>query len=65
MNAIVQKALAELHSLPEKDQEELGKAILELAARKKADAKLAEAEARGGRTSHKDFIAELNKKYAR
>jgi hypothetical protein len=63
MNQTLQKAIREVEALPEAEQEELGRALMEMALRKKIDAKLAAAEARGGSTQHDDFMAELRARY--
>lgn len=63
MNQTLKKALQEVEALPEADQEELAHALLNMALRKKIDAKLAAAEARGGSTPHDEFMAELRSRY--
>jgi cell division FtsZ-interacting protein ZapD len=63
MNQTLQKALREVEALPEADQEELARALLNMALRKKIDAKLAAAEAGGGSTPHDEFMAELRSRY--
>lgn len=64
MNQALKNAIREVEQLPEAEQEELAEALLVMAARKRIDAKLAAAEARGGTTPHKVFMAELRAKYA-
>lgn len=63
MNQMLQDAIRETEALPEAEQEELGRALMRMALRKKIDAKLAEAELRGGATSHEEFMAELRARY--
>ena len=63
MNQTLKDAIREVEALPEEEQEELAQALLVMAARKRIDAKLAAAEARGGMTPHKDFMAELRSRY--
>jgi len=63
MNQTLKDAIREVEALPEAEQEELAQALLAMAARKRIDAKLAAAEAWGGRTSHADFMAELRSRY--
>jgi hypothetical protein len=48
MNQTLKKAIREAEALPEAEQEELGQALMKMAVRKKIDAMLAQAEARGG-----------------
>lgn len=63
MNQILKAAIAEVEALPEAEQEELAQAILDMAWRKKVEAKVARAEAKGGSTPHHEFMAELRAKY--
>jgi hypothetical protein len=63
MNQTLKQAIREVEALPEAEQEELAQALLTMAARKRIDAKLAEAEARGGSTPHAEVMAKLMKKY--
>lgn len=63
MNQTLKEAILEVEALPEAEQEELARALLKMAARKRIDALLAESEARGGSTSHADFMDELQKRY--
>lgn len=63
MNQTLKNAIREAEALPEAEQEELGRALMEMAVRKKIDAKLAAAEARGGSTPHDEFMAELKARY--
>lgn len=65
MNQTLKEAIKEVEALPEEEQEELAQALLAMAARKRMDAKLAAAEARGGSTPHKEFMAELQGRYGR
>lgn len=63
MNQTLKDAIREVEALPEEDQEEIAQALLVMAARKRIDAKLAAAEARGGATPHEEFMAELRSRY--
>ena len=64
MNHALKEAIREVESLPEADQEELAKALQEMALRKKIDAKLAEAEVRGGATPHEDVVTAFKRRNA-
>lgn len=61
MNQTLIEAIKEIEALPDAEQEELGREMMRLAARKRIDAMLAEAEARGGATPHEEFMDELLK----
>lgn len=63
MNQTLKDAIKAVEALPEDEQEELAQAMLAMAARKRIDAKLAAAEARGGSTPHDEFMAELRSRY--
>jgi hypothetical protein len=63
MNQILNDAIKAAERLSEDDQEELGRALMRMALRKEIDADLARAEARGGRTPHAAFMAELKERY--
>jgi hypothetical protein len=63
MNQTLKDAIKEVEALPEAEQEELAQALLAMAMRKKIDAKLAAAEARGGKTPHAEFMTELRSRY--
>lgn len=63
MNQTLKDAIKEVEALPEEEQEEIAQALLVMAARKRIDARLAAAEARGGQTPHEDFMAELRSRY--
>ncbi|WP_159592923.1 hypothetical protein [Chelativorans xinjiangense] len=63
MNQTLKDALREVEALPEEEQEELAQALLKMAVRKRIDAKLAAAKARGGSTPHDEFMAELRARY--
>jgi len=65
MNQTLKKAIREVEMLPESDQEELGQALMDMAARKKIDARLASAVKRGGATPSDEFFAELRARYGR
>jgi predicted ArsR family transcriptional regulator len=61
MNQTLIDAIKEVEALPDAEQEELGRELLRLAARKRIDAVLAESEARGGGKPHAEFMDELLK----
>ncbi|MEO3998152.1 hypothetical protein [Mesorhizobium sp. CAU 1732] len=61
MNQTLIDAIKEVEALPDAEQEELGRELLRLAARKRIDAVLAESEAHGGETPHEEFMDELLK----
>ena len=63
MNQTLKNAIREAEALPDAEQEELGRALMDMALRKKIDAMLAEAEAEGGSTPHDEFMAELRARY--
>lgn len=63
MNQTLKDAIREVEALPEKEQEELARALMEMAARKKLDARLDAALARGGRTPQDEFFTELRARY--
>ena len=63
MNQTLKNAIRQAEELPESEQEELGRALMDMALRKKIDARLAAAEARGGSTPHDEFMAELRARY--
>ena len=63
MNQTLKDAILEAEALPEAEQEELGRALMTMAVRKKIDARLAEAIARGGAVPQDEFFAALRKKY--
>lgn len=65
MNQTLKDAIREVEALPEADQEELARALMDMAVRKRIDVRLAAAEARGGATPHEEFIAELHARYGR
>lgn len=64
MNHALREAIREVESLPDADQEELAQALQKMALRKKIDAKLAAAEARGGATPHEDVVAVFKRRNA-
>ena len=64
MNQTLKNAIREVEDLPEDEQEELGRMLMSMALRKKIDAKLAAAEARGGSTPHAEVMTQLRAKYA-
>ena len=57
MNKTLKDAIREVEALPDADQEELAQALQRMALRKRIDAKLAQAEARGGATPHVQVVA--------
>jgi hypothetical protein len=59
MNKTLKQAIREVEALPDADQEELAKALQKMALRKRIDAKLERAEARGGATPHEEVVARL------
>jgi hypothetical protein len=64
MNKALKDALRELESLSDSDQEELAKELQRMALRKKIDAELAKAEARGGKTPHEEVVAAFKRRNA-
>jgi hypothetical protein len=64
MNQTLSKAISEITSLPEADQNEIALEMLDLAARKRIDAMLRVSEERGGETPHDVVAAELRSRYA-
>ena len=63
MNQTFQKAVLEVEALSEADQEELGRTLLQMAARKRIDAKLAESEAKGGAIPHQEVFASFRARH--
>jgi hypothetical protein len=63
MNQTLKEAIEEVEALPEEEQEELARKLRSMALRKKIDAKLAGAEARGGRIPHQEVVARLRARY--
>jgi len=63
MNQTLKDAIRAVEALPEAEQEELAQTLLKMAVRKRIDAKLAAAEARGGTTPHEEFMTELRARY--
>lgn len=63
MNQTLKEAIRAVEALPEADQEELAQKLRSMALRKKIDAMLAAAEARGGTTPHEEFMTELRARY--
>ena len=63
MNQTLKDAITEIEALPEQEQEEIAQALLVMAARKRIEAKLAAAEARGGRIPHAEVVARLRARY--
>lgn len=64
MNQTLKHALSEVETLSEAEQEELGQALLDMALRKKIDARLRAAREKGGAMPARDFQAELRARYA-
>ncbi|MGE0283598.1 MAG: hypothetical protein AB7P20_23690 [Rhizobiaceae bacterium] len=63
MNQTLKNAIREVEQLPETEQEELAEALLIMAARKRIDAKLAEAEAEGGEMTTEEVFSLLKAKH--
>ncbi len=63
MNQTLKDAIKEVETLPEEEQEELARALMEMAVRKRLDARLDAAVKRGGATRHDKFFAELRTRY--
>lgn len=63
MNQTLKDAISAVEALPEDEQEELAQALLAMAVRKRIEAKLAAAEARGGRNRHDEVVARLRARY--
>lgn len=63
MNQTLKNAIREIEALPEAEQEELAQALLDMALRKKIEARLAAAVKRGGATPSDEFFAELRARY--
>ena len=63
MNQTLKDAIKEVEALPEAEQEEIAQALLVMAARKRIEAKLTAAEARGGRIPHEEVVARLRARY--
>jgi hypothetical protein len=64
MNQTLSRAISEVSSLPEADQDEIALEMLDLAARKRIDAMLRASEERGGEKPHEVLMAELRSRYA-
>lgn len=63
MNQTLKDGIREVEALPEEEQEELARALMEMALRKRIDAELAAAEAEGGETPHEEVFLELRRKF--
>jgi hypothetical protein len=63
MNQTLKNAIREVEALPEEEQEELGLALMNMALRKKIDARLEAAIKRGGATPQDEFFADLRARY--
>lgn len=63
MNQTLKNAIREAEALPEAEQEELGRVLMDMAIRKKIDAKLAEAEAEGGEIPAEEVFRNLRQRY--
>lgn len=63
MNQTLKNAIREVEQLPEAEQQELAEALLIMAARKRIDAKLAEAEAEGGEMTTEEVFSRLKAKH--
>ena len=64
MNQTLKRAISDVSALPEADQDDIALEMIDLAARKRIDALLREAEVRGGETPHDVVMAELRSRYA-
>lgn len=64
MNQTLKNAIREVEALPEAEQEELGRALMDMAIRKKIDAELAASEAEGGEIPHEEVAARIRARYA-
>ena len=64
MNQTLKNAIREVEALPEDEQEELGRALMNMAVRKRIDALLAASEARGGEIPHEEVVARIRARYA-
>ncbi len=64
MNQTLKKAIREVEALPEDEQEELGRALMKMAVRKKIKAELAASEAEGGEIPHDEVVARIRARYA-
>ena len=63
MNQTLKDAIREVEALPEEEQEELAQALMDMAVRKKIDARLAAAVKRGGATPQEEVFTELRARY--
>jgi hypothetical protein len=63
MNQTLKNAIREAEALPEAEQEELGRALMDMAIRKKIDALLAEAESEGGEIPAEEVFRDLRQRY--
>ncbi|MEP9370774.1 hypothetical protein [Mesorhizobium sp. KR1-2] len=65
MNQTLRNAIRAAEALSEADQEELGRALMDMALRKKIDAHLAAAEARGGAKPHEEVVPAFRARYGK
>lgn len=63
MNQTLVEAIKAVEALPDAEQEELGRELLRLAARKRIDAMLAASEAEGWEIPHAEVVARLRARY--
>jgi len=63
MNQLLKRAVTETERLPEQDQEELGRALMDMVLRKKLDAELRAAIERGGSIPHDEVMKDLRGRY--
>ena len=63
MNQTLKNAIREVEALPEAEQEELSRVLMDLALRKKIDALLAEAESEGGEIPAEEVFQDLRQRY--
>lgn len=59
MNQTLIDAIKEAETLPDAEQEELGRELLRLTVRKRIDAELAASEAEGGEIPHEEVFSKL------
>jgi hypothetical protein len=62
MNKALKEAIREIEALPDSDQEELARALLEMATRKRIDAELAAADDEGGEIPNEVVFRDLMRK---
>lgn len=65
MNQTLKNAIRAAEALSEADQEELGRALMDMALRKQIEAHLAAAEAHGGAIPHEEVVTALRARYGK